>query len=1037
MKGFRIIEYTPAHARSIADMWNRSTDSWGGSNIVKTEESVLRDHENAANIAVFVAIGDNGDVIGYCSFSRYFNDTGALYIPLLNVRPDWHGKKVGKALVLKAVEKTVEMGWPRLDLFTWPGNTKAVPTYKKCGFFWEKRDDSTHLMNFIPTVLQTEALKEYFQTADWYGDSKRKIEIQPDGLKENGFEYYEYSWQKDGRSLRVRFEKTGRGISLIETDDYKIEAVICNHGLIAGRSCRVIYEAVNKSGKPLEIVIQGRDDGNIRFDLETSAAVKDTEVFEGEFAPELLSEEQNSWRTHPAVCADILINGKQAVFKTGLLLKRPAKLFLHVPWKEQYLNTKLDCWLEAENNFTENAVFDIHIPGNDKVSFSKARIEAALKPGERKLIPFTYSLKEFCPYSGTAAVTAQLESGERISFETGLHAIFKGRSGAFGGGDEHCWYICNGEFSWHLWKHGNRGVIFGNRNDEANTTFCAPGIGMPYSNEFTTARAQKVQYYREAETIVQEAAYLSEDFKGLELIARAKLHPNGILEHSYTLNNLSEADTPADVCFTESVLHDMYRAVLPYDGRFIGLNGSDEGNLGFWDSDRLSENWIFSRSGELARGICWDRDCRVKFDEHSMSFEYNFGRLPGRGSVSTKPLTLSYGAFDSWQDFRAFTLKKMQFAGYRLTESLDILVNGKNPFVRDSFIVDIKEYKSASTCGTVKVCAENGSFDERSMPVSIGGKADTAALRVDFKKDAGTTLIHVEADTDTYAEKRSYIIFRAGDGPVKCETLVEQGMSILKADNGPISIKAAPDFSGKLFSMRHMDREWLDSSFPAPGPRSWWNPWAGGIGTKPAALRDISELQAPKSAAFSEIKDNRGNLWRGIRINVRENENEKLKGLEYNQYFLLLPGAPVMCHTLEVLQNTGRYFNYETFDTDCYFIPDSDILNSSFKVKDSDGQLREYKSGSVQHEIKSSSSVLYGSKVGKGCLQVVSGSEPAALEGFSNRELTAAFALNKLSGAHGARLFTPPLFFVFTEAFIDDGCLKDLKGIRFGEDDGQ
>ncbi|MFD0960511.1 hypothetical protein [Paenibacillus chungangensis] len=59
------------------------------------------------------------------------------------------------------------MGWPRLDLFTWAGNTKAVPLYKKCGFFWEKKDDSVHLMNFIPTVLQTEALLPSLERLDW------------------------------------------------------------------------------------------------------------------------------------------------------------------------------------------------------------------------------------------------------------------------------------------------------------------------------------------------------------------------------------------------------------------------------------------------------------------------------------------------------------------------------------------------------------------------------------------------------------------------------------------------------------------------------------------------------------------------------------------------------------------------------------------------------------------------------------------------------------------------------------------------------
>lgn len=35
-------------------------------------------------------------------------------------------------------------------------------------------------MNFIPTVLQTEALAPYFEELDWYADSTRDLPIQPD-----------------------------------------------------------------------------------------------------------------------------------------------------------------------------------------------------------------------------------------------------------------------------------------------------------------------------------------------------------------------------------------------------------------------------------------------------------------------------------------------------------------------------------------------------------------------------------------------------------------------------------------------------------------------------------------------------------------------------------------------------------------------------------------------------------------------------------------------------------------------------------------
>ncbi|WKL03371.1 hypothetical protein Q0F98_07005 [Paenibacillus amylolyticus] len=35
-----------------------------------------------------------------------------------------------------------------------------------------------HLMNFIPTILQTEALAPYFEELDWYADSTRELVIE-------------------------------------------------------------------------------------------------------------------------------------------------------------------------------------------------------------------------------------------------------------------------------------------------------------------------------------------------------------------------------------------------------------------------------------------------------------------------------------------------------------------------------------------------------------------------------------------------------------------------------------------------------------------------------------------------------------------------------------------------------------------------------------------------------------------------------------------------------------------------------------------
>ena len=206
--GITIIEYSDAHAASLADMWNKSHDNWGGDSEVLTERIMIEEHAASLDINTYLALDGNGEVIGYCGLAKFLFDPDALYIRLLNVRPDYMGKGVGKALVLLSVERTIELGNPRLDIYTWSGNTEAVPLYKKCGYLWEDRPSTTHLVNFIPTVLATPCFKDFFASADWYSDSTREIEIKPDGVKLNKFEVFGYSWGKDGRRLAVGFERS-------------------------------------------------------------------------------------------------------------------------------------------------------------------------------------------------------------------------------------------------------------------------------------------------------------------------------------------------------------------------------------------------------------------------------------------------------------------------------------------------------------------------------------------------------------------------------------------------------------------------------------------------------------------------------------------------------------------------------------------------------------------------------------------------------------------------------------------------------------
>ena len=97
--GIEIVEYDDSMAQAVADMWNKSGEGWGGSfdNGVYTAERVIHKRASGAFFNVYIAMKD-GEALGYCSFDRYYKDADTAYVHLLNVRPDYHGKKSAESL---------------------------------------------------------------------------------------------------------------------------------------------------------------------------------------------------------------------------------------------------------------------------------------------------------------------------------------------------------------------------------------------------------------------------------------------------------------------------------------------------------------------------------------------------------------------------------------------------------------------------------------------------------------------------------------------------------------------------------------------------------------------------------------------------------------------------------------------------------------------------------------------------------------------------------------------------------------------------
>ncbi|MBT2289213.1 GNAT family N-acetyltransferase [Paenibacillus albidus] len=1032
----RIIEYDPSYAGALADMWNRSNESWGGGTNQRTEDSVRRELEISSNLHAFLAV-DGKEVVGFCSFAHYRQDEGALYVPLLNVRPDYHGHKVGRNLILNAVRKTVEAGWPRLDLFTWAGNTKAVPMYKKCGFFWERNDDYVHLMNFIPTVLQTEALAPFFEELDWYVDSTRELVIEPDGRQKRGFDFLDYTWQKGELALRAEFEKTGRGLTALDTPEYAISTEMDEHDLVFGSAYKVRYRIENRSRAELTIEIKGQDDKCIRFALDAARTIApgETVIVEGEFELDPILEEQNDKKTHPVVKSTWIIGGRRAEFRIGIAPKFPVKMKMVLPARELQPGIPAELYLNVENNYTTDAEFSFDLPEDEFVEWAERSVRFTVSAKGKTSVPVPFILQSYGLYSREIEVTAVPAGGKAISFTNKLSVLMKGTRGRYGGENGDQWVAVNGAFSLHLSKlDNNMWVEYPGSHHSFWWNY--PKLGKPFAEEFSKKQATEVKFYPEGESQVLEALYESEDFPGLQIKSVSKLYASGIAEFHHEICNISSTRLEENLYLLTNFGFFGKRLILPYQGRYVDLGEAYSSDPGQWDSAQITENWLFSQEANFACGICWDPSLKLLRSEYPLGLEHDLGRIAAGAAVKTQPTVFALNAFAKWSDFRSFARKLPNPVVPVLDNHLELVLGSGNPFVAGTLSAELIERKTVPLAGKLELYVQSGGEAERKVAdIELSREQDLHSAPVAFSPEENNSQKNNESGWKVRAvyrgedriQERSALWFPQTEANVICE--IEEGAAgpVYTMDNGVLSIAAAPGFGSVVHSLKHRGEEWLDSSYPEPVPRSWWNPWHGGLGVDIPGISGFSRQQEPREAATVEHRDDQGNVWKGIRMTTRIQKHETYRGITVDQHYLMLPGVPVLCVLHSVTNESGALLQHYSL-ADYLFLQPSPVFSEGWIEIPGEGQ---YLHGKLEAELHSKGLVRIGAVSRQDMLHVVNSYPNQNSSAYVNNKVVSHDVEHQLTLRHGETVWTQPTFLILGRIALNPEDIQSLLKLTF------
>jgi ribosomal protein S18 acetylase RimI-like enzyme len=1018
-KVIQIVNYHEGLAAGIAKMWNLSRDSWGGDTRVMTAEQVKTKEANSDNIELYLAM-DGEEVVGYCSLSEYKEDTGSLYIPLLNVRPDYHGHKIGKKLVLQALEKTVQLGWPRLDLYTWPGNTKAVPLYKKCGFFWEDRDDTTHLMNFIPQVLNTPLLKPVFANLDWYDSSVRQIEVKPDGVKKNGFSFYEYSWSNGNEMARVQFERTSRGMSLIETEDFLLEISMDDHEVIEQEELEFHIKIVNKGTSPLSIKASGNCVERMVYHLDCEQFVENESVITETFKVDK-GEEPSIWRTHPSIGITVWINDIPCELKLGVFPVQPAKIEASYSGNLSFLNKESSIDLTVKNNLNQDAEFNITFPDDELVVLKRNTHRVKVPAGGRKTIDVPLTVKQHGFYHPELTIKAKKQDGTEIQFQQEISAAFKGLGQKFGGESKDHWHIFNGLSQVNVRKRDLLTTAGKNKKGKLNFAFMTPKLGKPYSIEFTKKKPSSVTWEIYDSAIELTTVLESAEMKGIQFTQKFQLCGDGIIQNWAEIENMGKLTHP-DVAFCQPLYHEMEKTYFPLDDQVVYFSESRPLEYGDLNPDSITGNWYFNEGSREKIGVSWSAKSKAAPEGWQFLIEDSFGTMePGMKQASGK-ITVAIGTFQHFEEFKAFAeetaiVKKMETAS-DLDFELDSIV--ARPEAEAGFT--LKTNRNGYLNGTLNITAEGCELDSSCIALEDEKTVHSSSMELPELKPL--TILSAEFIEDGM-ETSFHELVLSPSGKITAMA-AEDGS--LCADNGRISLKADPDFYPGVFSLMVNGQEWFDHSYPEMTAKSWWNPWAGGMKTAPDGINTFSLLKEKSSASEAVWLDGEGNKWSGLAITTEFTEHKEWKGVTYVQYYLMLPGIPVVATFAEVMADGGKLLKGETWVTDAFI--GGDRL-ADLGIKTTNGHHTEtYRAGVQELPLLLDAGSRISAHNRQEKLYVVSNVYADQIEGYTNKEvfqlLSRQMGLPESSG-----MKTAPLFLLFDERELPAELVTKLRKVQF------
>jgi hypothetical protein len=413
-----------------------------------------------------------------------------------------------------------------------------------------------------------------------------------------------------------------------------------------------------------------------------------------------------------------------------------------------------------------------------------------------------------------------------------------------------------------------------------------------------------------------------------------------------------------------------------------------------------------------------------------LEFEFPIGTLEPGQCFETKDFVYMCDVFGNVMDFRNYVRGEWETEAPHVRNHLEVAVNGHNPVVTAKELpLTVHNNRQKVWEGEITVSSPDGLFAEQQQtnPEETMVEANGFTLPIEGGQ-SGIAVASVHFRLKAFEKDVSRALLVTGNA--KVETCDNGGL--LTVNNGALRFSASAAYSDALVSMRYNGHEWLFSNYPEPKPYSWWNPFVGGIYTIPDKISHSQVLREKITASFAEVTDALGNAWTGLQTEVSVSEADEYKGMRYTQYYLTLPGVPVLCHFARIQNDTGRFLSTGA-DSDA-FLADKERLNGLYaSVMAKDKQSYRLKMGAEEHWMTFDRLAAITRENIAETLYVYS--DAARTGGESNIEANINICncglTSKIRAADGQSVTTRPLFCLLSDKALTADMLTDLDRVVF------